>query len=408
MINLFRFPILKQEDIDLCFTQLKIPNFENDFDSLSVRAFKTILRKFLEFFAGKTFQEIYNPKFSAVEYLTYPELHEESTIFLTEYRYLCEIIEKTSMENLHILDFVKIEHEKKKKVISGIINFARFKEKEISGLKSFYQIYSKHSFSSFLIISGLKFLKKKILFLQNNFGKKVLESKNIKKTEEDNFYFSHWNFVYLNNQEIQKIKSEKIEKLFEKKKFSIFALSLKKKSRFYKENKIRLFLLKKFFFYHRVVLLKTFVVNLKTFLKFLSVLELKIYSQKIHFVELSKKITIFLKNYNFLTQFHKFETVLQRNFRINKKKKVDFQNIFQKKKSYKKKGTFPKNKINSRPKKINFFSNSSEKSKIFKKIKNSLIIRNLPKNYASSYYCLLLFCIFRNFIKKTKKPSEFS
>jgi hypothetical protein len=207
--NMFQetgFPILKNDDILNCFAQMKIQGFKKNIENVSPFAFKEILRKFLEFFAGKAFLEIYQPKLSAIEYLTYPELHEESTLFITEYRYLSEIISKSSMENLFIFDFIKSNPEKVKKIFSGIINFARFKEKEITALKKFYEINQKIFSSSFEIFSGLKFYKKKVLFLSNNYKKKNLNERYEKKRKKL-FFFFFWQFFLLKSKKSKKYYS---------------------------------------------------------------------------------------------------------------------------------------------------------------------------------------------------------
>ena len=320
------FPILDSQDIADCFVQLKISIFEKNIKSLSNFSLKTIFRKFLEFFAGKTFLKIYQPKLLAMEYLTYPELHEESTAFLTEHRCLQEILKKSSITNFCIFDWLKIDNNRIEELLSGLINFARFKQKNLLTLKKFNDIYPKILFSSFEISSRLRSLKKKIFFLRKNFHKNMIENKNIEIKRRKHFDLVHLHSANLksmrhyNNNLIQRYYSCR-ENLFKKPNNTDrnFVVIKKKKTtlsnHYYFELEQQNFNIV-LFCYHASL----------TFLNYLIFLNVKIQKQTKFNNILYKKMSLFLINLALLLKKKKFKFV--DNLEKNYFKKVTFYNYY--------------------------------------------------------------------------------
>jgi len=201
----------KTENIKSLF-RCDLSHLEKILKNLSQEKFKNLLRQFLEFFCRKTFYEIYQPKFLALDYLTYPELHEESVVFLTEHRLLQKIIKISSSEDLALFDYIKIDSERVKKIVLDILKFGKFREKEILILKKYSKIYSKIFSISFEIGLSLKFLKKKTFYLQVNFKKFLIIAKYFNIQEQILFlFFYFWNFYFYNKIKSKPKKEEELQ-----------------------------------------------------------------------------------------------------------------------------------------------------------------------------------------------------
>ncbi|ABW98219.1 hypothetical protein HAN_3g409 (nucleomorph) [Hemiselmis andersenii] len=391
------FPVLNYGDISKCFSQLKIPDFDKNIKNLSQEIFKTILRKFLEYFAGKTFLEIYQPKILALDYLTYPELHEESIVFLTEHRLLQKMVKVSSLIDLWLFDYIKIETSRNEKIISGIINFARFKEKKILNLTKYSKIFFKILTSSFEVDLSLKFLKKKTIFFQRNFPKYSINPKNLnfKKQEQFDFFSCQFfNFYYpkktqLKAQKYENLKTEKIIKKNKKVYTKIYKIFSPNKN-------------------FESTLKKKFIHEQKNKINFLEFLELqKKNFQALIFKYLKKNLFQFMfkrKNVcllllkNLYLQKKKFNSMRSKEIPLKKKKKksvLEKKNVKLLEKSVKKKKFF----FLKKPKLIankNHHKNYKTMT-IVKKFFFYLWKKNTDNNIFC-YYCLFL--IYLNLKKK--------
>jgi len=194
-----RFPILTNKDIIECLIQMKIDFVKCDIVNLSLDSFKLILYSFVEFFSGKNYEKIGRLKLKTLEFFNYPELHEKSIIFINKFRIIQEIIFASCIYDFSLQDFYYFDSLRLKKIISGVINFAKFKEKLLLFIKKINITYVKIDNFHFKLIIDFYFLKKKILFLQFIFPSKNLKNKKIqKKFYQFEFFFYFFYIFFLN------------------------------------------------------------------------------------------------------------------------------------------------------------------------------------------------------------------
>jgi len=96
-----------------------------------------IFQKFIEYFTGKNFDILSLPRLSGVDCFLYPELHEESVMLITTHRVLQKVFFSAGIKNFSLSDYYTKNCERFQKIVSGIINLARFREDLVKILNKF-------------------------------------------------------------------------------------------------------------------------------------------------------------------------------------------------------------------------------------------------------------------------------
>lgn len=206
-----------------------ITNFyEKNIKNPSTNFFRSILEKFLEFFSGKPFQKLCQPKIRVLEYFDYPELHEESTIFIIQHRFLQEITKFSGVEDFSVIDYNKIDYSRVKLIFYRLVTFAKFKEKKILYLKKFNKSYFGLRLSNIEIGSKVRLINEKISFFQNNFFHRFvyfqsIKPKKRKKSIEIKLFF------------LEIFYKKKKDKMINSKSFFFTEKSIKKKKEKYND-----------------------------------------------------------------------------------------------------------------------------------------------------------------------------
>jgi len=96
-----------------------------------------IFQKFIEYFTGKNFDTLSLPRLSGVDCFLYPELHEESVMLITTHRVLQKVFFSAGIKNFSLSDYYTKNCRRFQKIVSGIINLARFREDLVKILNKF-------------------------------------------------------------------------------------------------------------------------------------------------------------------------------------------------------------------------------------------------------------------------------
>ncbi|AFP65657.1 hypothetical protein CMESO_513 (nucleomorph) [Chroomonas mesostigmatica CCMP1168] len=221
-----------------------MPFFEKDMLNFSLDSFKLILEKFVELFSGRNFEKIYQPKLKALKYFNYPELHEESMVFIIQHRFIQEIVKISGTNDFSILDYRNPKLQKIKKIFSGIINFMKFKEQQLFRVKNFNNLLFFIKFSILQITSNLRLIKEKIFFLCDNFFDrficfKGIKTKNKRKIKNFRLFILEFFLEKKKNTGSQTKNFDSILKILEKKKNTYFKkyIGLFKKQKFFEKLK---------------------------------------------------------------------------------------------------------------------------------------------------------------------------
>lgn len=84
-----------------------------------------------EICTGITREELIQPAFSGLQVLNYPELHEDSIPQLNTFRACSRMMEICEIQDFTIKDFLSPVASRLRRQLSGIINFAKFREERL-------------------------------------------------------------------------------------------------------------------------------------------------------------------------------------------------------------------------------------------------------------------------------------
>ena len=90
-----------------------------------------MLEQMTEICTGTTREEMNQPAFSGLSMLDYPELHEDSIPQINSFRAIQRLMETCGVRDFTVKDITDPQAKRLRKHISGIINFAKFREDRI-------------------------------------------------------------------------------------------------------------------------------------------------------------------------------------------------------------------------------------------------------------------------------------
>jgi kinetochore protein Nuf2 len=137
----FKFPKLSWQEITTCLNELGIPASRDELRKPDEN--KESLRKVLEYLAeistGSSREEWAQPAFAGLNAINYPELHEESIPNLNALRAIIKMMENSQIQDFTIKDLIAPTTERLNRQLSGIVNFAKFREDRLLLLQELQQ-----------------------------------------------------------------------------------------------------------------------------------------------------------------------------------------------------------------------------------------------------------------------------
>lgn len=131
----FDFPVIEPSEIVLCLNELGI-NYISEDDIRNPDKCKEQIRRLYdqlsEICLGTSRDELAQPVFSGLQALSYPELHEDSIPQINSYRACCRMMEVCGITKFCIKDFLCPLPKRFQKILSGVVNFAKFKEDRLT------------------------------------------------------------------------------------------------------------------------------------------------------------------------------------------------------------------------------------------------------------------------------------
>ncbi|GMH61795.1 hypothetical protein TL16_g03338, partial [Triparma laevis f. inornata] len=129
----FSFPLLKSGEILQCLTELQVPMTESEL--MEPEKNKPALRKatihLIELCTGVTREDMSQPAFAGLSSLNYPELHEDSIPELAFLRAAGKMMRICGIPDYGIKDVTAPSAKRLRRQLSGIINFAKFREERL-------------------------------------------------------------------------------------------------------------------------------------------------------------------------------------------------------------------------------------------------------------------------------------
>jgi kinetochore protein Nuf2 len=130
----FSFPLMKINEIKDCLNALEIKVTEAQLNDIEEN--KTLYREILEFLAelccGVTQEEMAQPAFNGLSAFNNIELHDESIPTLHAFRAVQKMMTVCGIPDFSIKDYVQPSAKRFRRQLSGIINYAKFREERFA------------------------------------------------------------------------------------------------------------------------------------------------------------------------------------------------------------------------------------------------------------------------------------
>lgn len=131
------FPELKNVEILQILEELRIPLSEADLLKPSPCQIQHVYELFVELYMGSRAlsawqQSSSQSRFSAIDTLEHPEIYLDAVQLMTFYRTVATLMECVGIDDFSLKDIIKPESYRTKMILSGLINFAKFREEQLS------------------------------------------------------------------------------------------------------------------------------------------------------------------------------------------------------------------------------------------------------------------------------------
>mmetsp|Transcript_14324 Transcript_14324/g.21451 ORF Transcript_14324/g.21451 Transcript_14324/m.21451 type:complete len:476 (+) Transcript_14324:73-1500(+) len=132
--QVYSFPILKSSEIMLCLNELGITISEEDIahPEKNKDQVRRIYEYLTELCTGITREEISQPVFAGLKHLSFPDLHEDSVPYINSFRACQKMMEVCGIHDFTIKDLMSPTAKRFRRQLSGILNFAKFREERFA------------------------------------------------------------------------------------------------------------------------------------------------------------------------------------------------------------------------------------------------------------------------------------
>ena len=127
------FPLLKTPEIVKCLNELGIPARQEELQEPEnhQEGCRKILECLAEICTGISKDELNQPSYAGLHAVGHPELHEESIPKFNNFRACCKMMEICEVKDFSVKDIMFPTATRLRTQLSGIINFAKFREERL-------------------------------------------------------------------------------------------------------------------------------------------------------------------------------------------------------------------------------------------------------------------------------------
>lgn len=129
----FSFPLLKTDEITKCLSELGIPVRQEELQDPEnhKETCKRVLESLAEICTGITKEELAQPSFAGLQAVSHHELHDDSIPKFNHFRACCKMMEICEIPDFSLKDIMAPTAGRLRRHLSGIINFAKFREERL-------------------------------------------------------------------------------------------------------------------------------------------------------------------------------------------------------------------------------------------------------------------------------------
>ncbi|KAI9144568.1 Nuf2 family-domain-containing protein [Paraphysoderma sedebokerense] len=150
----YSFPQLKPAEIIQCMNDLSIPVTEEDLNKPTPARIQVIYETFLEAFMGITREHLEQPNFQVMEVVEFPDIHMESVVLFNFAKHVLKLMTEVGIDDFSLRDVLKPEPPRVRRILSAVINFAKFREEQMA-------IYDQYTQKSEEIVEQRQLLDQK-------------------------------------------------------------------------------------------------------------------------------------------------------------------------------------------------------------------------------------------------------
>lgn len=129
----YSFPLLKSDEIVKCINELGIPIRQEEIQDPEnhKEPCRRLLESLAEICTGVSKEELAQPTFVGLQSVPHPELHDESIPKFNHFRACCKMMEMCEIGDFSLRDFMNPTANRLRRQLSGVINFAKFREERL-------------------------------------------------------------------------------------------------------------------------------------------------------------------------------------------------------------------------------------------------------------------------------------
>eukprot|EP01036_Dinobryon_divergens_P024818 gene24818-33300_t len=129
----YSFPLLKADEIVKCLNELGVSVALDDLQNpeKSKDTYKRILEVLAEICTGSSKEELCQPSQNGMQYISHPQIHEESIPQISLFRSCVKMMETCEVQDFTIKDYIYPTSNRLRRHLSGIMNFAKFREERL-------------------------------------------------------------------------------------------------------------------------------------------------------------------------------------------------------------------------------------------------------------------------------------
>ncbi|KAG4303079.1 hypothetical protein PCANB_000671 [Pneumocystis canis] len=131
MTSNYIFPTLKPTEILQCMTELGIPFSEEDLSKPNTHRMKLVYEAFSDILMGIAWENYDRAVRACQDELEYSEIYMDSLSLIIFHQKLVKLMTEVGIDDFSIRDLVKPEPVRVKKILSAVINFAKFREERM-------------------------------------------------------------------------------------------------------------------------------------------------------------------------------------------------------------------------------------------------------------------------------------
>lgn len=145
----YSFPILQMKEILVCLKELSIPMTKDELKTPTSEKMLVVYEMLVEGLMNLNKDDFRQPPFGALDVLSHPELHESSIPEMSFYKHLLRLMKAAGLHDCTLTHIVNPEYKSTKRILSALINFAKFREERLAIYQEFTTrtVYCLGSFS---------------------------------------------------------------------------------------------------------------------------------------------------------------------------------------------------------------------------------------------------------------------